>query len=625
MTYPELTLGPTAQTVFEIGGTTPGTQYDRINVTGALQLDGEISVRLIGDFRPTDGQIFNVLNYGSVGGAFASGTGLVDAGNGVFFEIIKDTGRLDLKAHVLDPTVTALVDALTSAVEADDAALQDRIGTWLNFDHFRDNASFSFNGAIELGEGLSLSGAATIGFVNDWTVDGRTVDVFTLGLENATGALGLAPGSTSGVGLNFSDIDLGVLWLRDQVTDGEAGWVWAEGQADGLSVAGGSGISLTASSLSLDFALGLGSLNGQSNDRLLNLSVSKPELAVGSTTYTFDSAETSERAALSGTVNSLLLGNLVTLSGTMGFASSAEGLRVAGSGITARMGAGGVSAGVDNGSFGLVLNDNGTYVLEASGGFHLSGGDFAGVSAEMAVLRLNTTGAAKTATTLQVGGYTHAISAMSALSDPVIRVTGLQARIGDRIGISGDFAFERDGVTGDLQVLASNASASLRAGDVRAGVSDADVALVISNRGQDSGVWLEASGSADMALDDAVQVSADSAAVRWNSTGVDATGRQIQVAGAGGRSAYGRGQRRQRHRGRVLPRQRRFRLRQRSHHGQACCRHRRDGGRRGTGRPLGGPVDAGGRRARCAYRRGGWARTGAGRCRLRHGADERAG
>jgi hypothetical protein len=206
---------------------------------------------------------------------------------------------------------------------------------------------------------------------------------------------------------------------------------------------------------------------------------------------------------------------------------------VAGSGITARMGAGGVSAGVDNGSFGLVLNDNGTYVLEASGGFHLSGGDFAGVSAEMAVLRLNTTGAAKTATTLQVGGYTHAISAMSALSDPVIRVTGLQARIGDRIGISGDFAFERDGVTADLQVLASNASASLRAGDVRAGVSDADVALVISNRGQDSGVWLEASGSADMALDDAVQVSADSAAVRWNSTGVDATGRQIQVAGAG--------------------------------------------------------------------------------------------
>ena len=154
MSYGQLTLQSTSVTEFEIGGPTAGTGtdfHDQINVSGQALLDGQLVVRLIDGFRPTDGQVFNVLNYGSVGGAFASGSGLVDAGNGVFFEIVADAQGLDLRAHVLDPTVTALVGALTSAVGANDAALHDRVGTWLNFDYFRDNTSFSFYGAIALG------------------------------------------------------------------------------------------------------------------------------------------------------------------------------------------------------------------------------------------------------------------------------------------------------------------------------------------------------------------------------------------------------------------------------------------------------------------------------------------
>ena len=71
-----LTLGAGSQTLFEIGGATAGTQFDQINVSGLATLDGQLQVDLINGFRPTDGQVFNVLNYGSVSSAFALRAGV---------------------------------------------------------------------------------------------------------------------------------------------------------------------------------------------------------------------------------------------------------------------------------------------------------------------------------------------------------------------------------------------------------------------------------------------------------------------------------------------------------------------------------------------------------------------
>jgi hypothetical protein len=529
-----LSLTSTSTTLFEIGGPTAGTGtafYDQINVSGQASLDGTISVDLINNYRPSDGQVFNVLNYGSVSGAFARGTGLIDAGEGVFFEVVGGVTGLSLKAHVLDASTAELVSALSSAVVANDQALHDRIGQWLNFDYFRNNSSFSFTGQIDLGQGVSLSGSATLGFTNNVTIGSQVVDVFTLGLENANGFIGLDPNSTSAPGLRFTDADLGVLWLRSENPANDGGWVWAEGTVSGLTLVGNSGVSLTASSLTLDFAQGLGTVSGQTNNSLLNLSGTPRTLSVGSATYTFDSADTAERAAASGTV-SLALGSVLNVSGTAGFASSASGLWVAGSNISARMSAGGASLGLDSGNFGLVIYTDNSYQLEASGSLFLSGGGFAQVSATSALLRLNTTGVSQAERVLQVGGYSHTLSAMSALSDPVLRVTGLQARIGDVLAVSGDLSFERDAASGNLEVLASNASASVRAGDLVAGVSQANLALVIRDANvANGGVLLEATGAADMALGESVQISATAATVRWNSTNLDASARAINVAG----------------------------------------------------------------------------------------------
>jgi hypothetical protein len=64
-------FGPDAALVIELGGTAPG-QYDQINVDGELTLGGTLEISLINGFTPSAGQSFDILNWGSLAGAFSS-------------------------------------------------------------------------------------------------------------------------------------------------------------------------------------------------------------------------------------------------------------------------------------------------------------------------------------------------------------------------------------------------------------------------------------------------------------------------------------------------------------------------------------------------------------------------
>ena len=66
------TQSPTGTLNVEIAGTTPGTQYDQLIVSGTATLDGNLSVSLLSGFIPSAGNTFNVLQAGSVSGTFAS-------------------------------------------------------------------------------------------------------------------------------------------------------------------------------------------------------------------------------------------------------------------------------------------------------------------------------------------------------------------------------------------------------------------------------------------------------------------------------------------------------------------------------------------------------------------------
>jgi hypothetical protein len=68
----DVKLGSNATLQIELGGTTPGTQHDKLNVASDLALDGALEVSLINGFIPSAGQSFNILDWGSLAGTFSS-------------------------------------------------------------------------------------------------------------------------------------------------------------------------------------------------------------------------------------------------------------------------------------------------------------------------------------------------------------------------------------------------------------------------------------------------------------------------------------------------------------------------------------------------------------------------
>lgn len=56
----------------QIGGTTPGAQFDQLSVVGSAALGGVLDVAFLGGFLPTAGQAFPLIQYGVRGGEFAT-------------------------------------------------------------------------------------------------------------------------------------------------------------------------------------------------------------------------------------------------------------------------------------------------------------------------------------------------------------------------------------------------------------------------------------------------------------------------------------------------------------------------------------------------------------------------
>jgi hypothetical protein len=56
----------------QIGGTTPGTQYSQLNITGTAALTGTLNIAIIKSFKPMIGQTFTILNASTgITGAFS--------------------------------------------------------------------------------------------------------------------------------------------------------------------------------------------------------------------------------------------------------------------------------------------------------------------------------------------------------------------------------------------------------------------------------------------------------------------------------------------------------------------------------------------------------------------------
>jgi hypothetical protein len=70
----------------ELGGTTPGTEYDRLQVSGTLTLGGTLNLSRIGGFVPSLADTFHILSFGDRNGVFSAVSGTA-VSNGTFMEI----------------------------------------------------------------------------------------------------------------------------------------------------------------------------------------------------------------------------------------------------------------------------------------------------------------------------------------------------------------------------------------------------------------------------------------------------------------------------------------------------------------------------------------------------------
>jgi hypothetical protein len=71
-TVGNISLVPTNTLIMEIGGTDPGSGYDKIQASGTLALGGALDVALIGSFTPTAGQMFDLFDWTTLSGKFSS-------------------------------------------------------------------------------------------------------------------------------------------------------------------------------------------------------------------------------------------------------------------------------------------------------------------------------------------------------------------------------------------------------------------------------------------------------------------------------------------------------------------------------------------------------------------------
>ncbi len=88
-TYPQSAAGTLH---IEVGGYTPGVQYDRLKVVGAAQLSGTLKVVLANNFVPAIGDTFKVMSYTSRVGQFAAFVPPTIGGQPMFDLEYKSTG-----------------------------------------------------------------------------------------------------------------------------------------------------------------------------------------------------------------------------------------------------------------------------------------------------------------------------------------------------------------------------------------------------------------------------------------------------------------------------------------------------------------------------------------------------
>ena len=165
----------------ELGGTTAGTGYDQLNVTGAVTLAGDLNVAAINGFLPASGNTFQVLTFGSRPGTtdftnknglnLGSGTNLIPAYSATDLQLTTNTVQTDLQL-----AMTASAATVTAG------------------------ASFTYNATVTNHGGSNASGVAVSGTLPANVTFAGSAPAICTGAPNLVCSFGSIPnGGSAGV------------------------------------------------------------------------------------------------------------------------------------------------------------------------------------------------------------------------------------------------------------------------------------------------------------------------------------------------------------------------------------------------------------------------------------------
>ncbi|MBI4500932.1 MAG: hypothetical protein HY700_07200, partial [Gemmatimonadetes bacterium] len=222
----------TATITIELNGTTLGTDYDRLDISGEASLEGTINV--VTNFTPTDGDAFRVLTFGSRKPAvtLASVTGL-DLGAGFALDTVFDATGLTLVARVLSLSFTSQPSDTTAGVTLAPLVVTARTSGGQTLTTFNGNVTVDFPGAGTFecfGTCPTLSGTKTVAATNGVaTFSDLSIDLYASGYRLAATATGI-DGDTSGTFL-ITPVGMTALWTGSSGTDWSADANWDGGAA----------------------------------------------------------------------------------------------------------------------------------------------------------------------------------------------------------------------------------------------------------------------------------------------------------------------------------------------------------------------------------------------------------
>jgi hypothetical protein len=164
----------------ELGGTAPGSQYDRFTVSGSAGLGGTLNITLINGYQPQVGTSFYPFKYGSRSGQFATVTG-TDLGGGVIINPqYLDTSLVLTVANAPPPNAPVLASPDSGAVGVDTAlVLKWHPSAYATSYHVQAATDTSFSSLVLDQSGVTDTAYALSGLVFEkpyyWRVNAANV------------------------------------------------------------------------------------------------------------------------------------------------------------------------------------------------------------------------------------------------------------------------------------------------------------------------------------------------------------------------------------------------------------------------------------------------------------------